>query len=275
MIHSSRFISFVLGGLSAKTEGGPAPVARTGKPGGQADLACASVRRWLPGYLDGALPDAVGSKLHLRMAQHLERCLACRAELERYQELSRMVLSVGPVEPPDGLAVSIRVAVSQARAADGMRAWLNRCRTRLELLVHHVVEPLLIPVTGGALVALIVFGFVFPILGGGMRLPGALPDLPTSLMQPARLQTLAGFSLSGLEDIAGPDESHGLLVEATVNAEGQAFEYRVIGGALDAGMRHELDRVVLFSRFRPQMNFGRPTSGGRVVLGFSRVLVRG
>jgi hypothetical protein len=72
-----------------------------------------------------------------------------------------------------------------------------------------------------------------------------------------------------------PDESHGLLVEASVNAQGQVFEYRIIGGALDEGMQRQLDRVVLFSRFRPQLNFGRPTSGGRVVLGFSRVFVRG
>jgi hypothetical protein len=250
-------------------------VVRTWQPGGKPDLACASVRRWLPGYLDGALPDAVGSKLHVRIAHHLDRCLACRADLEHYQELSRMVMGLRPVEPPDSLAVSIRVAVSQARAGGGLKGWLARCRTRLELLVDHVVEPLLFPVTGGALVALIVFGFVFPILGGGLRLPGARPDLPTSLMQPARLQTLAGFPLPGFDEIAGLDQSLGLLVEATVNADGQAVEYRVIGSPLNAGMQRQLDRVVLFSRFRPRLDFGRPTSGGRVVLGFSRVLVRG
>jgi hypothetical protein len=137
------------------------------------------------------------------------------------------------------------------------------------------VEPLLIPVTGGALVALIVFAFVFPILGGGMHLPGARPDLPTSLMQPARLQTLAGFPLPGLDDAAAPDDSQGLLVEATVNADGQAVGYRVIGNPLDAGTQRQLDRVVLFSRFRPQLSFGKPTSSGRVVLGFSRIYVRG
>jgi len=250
-------------------------VVRTWKPGWKPELSCASVRCLLPGYLDGAVPDAVGPRFHLRVAQHLDNCSACRAELERYRQLSRMVMAVCSQQPPQDLPVSIRVAVSKARAAGGMRGRLDRCRTRLELLVDHVLEPLLIPVTGGALVALVVFGIVFPILGGGLPLRGAHPDMPTSLMQPARLQTLAGFSLSGLEDIAGSDESHGLLVEATVNAEGQAFEYRVIGDALDAGLRRQLDRVVLFSRFRPQLNFGRPTSGGRVVLGFSRVLVRG
>ena len=250
-------------------------VVRTWKPDWMPELICASVRRFLPGYLDGALPDAVGSKLHLRIARHLDGCLACRAELERYRQLSRMVLGVRSEEPPAALPVSIRVAVSKARAAGGMRGRLDRCRTRLELLVDHVLEPLLIPVTGGALLALLVFAIVFPILGRGTRLPSAGPDLPTSLLQPARLQTLAGFPLPGLEDVANADESHGLLVEATVNAQGQVFEYRVIGGALDESMQHQLDRVVLFSRFRPQMNFGRPTSGGRVILGFSRVFVRG
>ncbi len=248
---------------------------RTWMPDGSPELACGSVRRFLPGYLDGALPDAAESRLHPRIAQHLDGCSACRGELERYRQISRMVLAVGSERPPEGLPVSIRVALSKAGAAGGIRGRIVRWKTRLELLVDHVLEPLLIPVTGGALVALIVFGVMFPILDGGMPLPGTRPDLPTSLMQRARLQTLAGFPLPGFEDMAGPDESHGLLVEATVNAEGQAFEYRVLGGSLDAGTRSQLDRVVLFSRFRPQLNFGRPTSGGRVVLGFSRVLVRG
>jgi hypothetical protein len=173
------------------------------------------------------------------------------------------------------LAISIRVAVARTREARGLQAFLGRCKHRLDLLIDHVVEPLLIPVTGGALVALIVFAFVFPILGGGMHLPGARPDLPTSLMQPARLQTLAGFPLPGLDDAAAPDDSQGLLVEATVNADGQAVGYRVIGNPLDAGTQRQLDRVVLFSRFRPQLSFGKPTSSGRVVLGFSRIYVRG
>jgi anti-sigma factor RsiW len=241
------------------------------------EMRCPAVRQWLPGYLDGALPDGRGgAKLHARMARHLERCAGCRAELKSYQALSRVVMEVPGDEPPEELAVSIRLAVARAREASGMRAFAERCRHRLDLLIHHVLEPLLIPVTGGALVALIVFGFVFPILGGGLYLPGiaSRPDLPTSLMQPARLETLAGFPLPGLEDASGTN-AQGLLVEATVNSDGQAVGYRVIGAQLDAGTQRQLDRVVLFSRFRPQMSFGKPTSSGRVVLGFSRIFVRG
>jgi hypothetical protein len=185
-----------------------------------------------------------------------------------------LVLSARSEEPPEVLPFAIRVAVSKARAAGGMKERLARCRTRLELLIEHVVEPLLIPVAGGALVALVVFAMIFPILGGGAsRRAGS--DLPTSLMQPARLETLAGFPLLGLEDLPSQNDTHALLVEATVNADGQASGYKVIDGHVDAAMRHQLDQVLLFSRFRPQLNFGRPTSGGRVLLGFSQVVVRG
>jgi hypothetical protein len=243
--------------------------------GWKSRMACVCVRRLLPGYLDGALPDGAGPHIHVRIARHLGKCLECRTELERYRQLSRLVLGIGSEDPPEVLPFSIRVAVSKARAAGGMRGRLDRCRNRLELLVEHVLEPLLIPVTGGALVALIVFGFVFPILRGGVPLRTTRHDVPISLMQPARLETLAGFPLLALEDHSDPGETHALLVEATVNAEGQASDYRVIDGQVDAAMRHQLDRVLLFSRFRPQMNFGRPTAGGRVILGFSQVLVRG
>jgi hypothetical protein len=242
------------------------------------DLRCASVRRRLPGYLDGALPEGNGgTRLRARMAQHLEECASCRAELESYQALSRIMLSARAEEPPEELAFAIRMAVARAGDAGGIKAFVDRCKHRLDLLIDHVVEPLLIPVTGGAMVALLVFAFVFPILGGGMHLPlpGPRADLPTSLMQPARLQTLAGFSLPGLDGAADQQDSQGLLVEATVNADGQAVGYRVIGTPLDAGTRRELDRVVLFSRFRPQLSFGKPTSSGRVVLGFSQIYVRG
>ena len=242
----------------------------------ESEMRCSTVRHWLPGYLDGALPDGrPGSRLHAHMARHLAACASCRAELKGYQALSRIVLNARAEEPSPDLAIAIRVAVARAGEAGTLRAFLERCKHRLDLLVDHVFEPLLIPVTGGALVALILFGFVFPRLGGALDLTGGRPDLPTSLMQPARLQTLAGFPLPGVDDAAGSGESEGLLVEATVNAEGQAVGYRVIGSPLDEGTQRQLDRVVLFSRFRPQLSFGRPTSSGRVVLGFSRIVVRG
>lgn len=241
------------------------------------ELRCSAVRHWLPGYLDGALPDGHrGTRLRLRMASHLDRCASCRAELKGYQALSRIMMGAEVEAPSEDLSVAIRVAVERARETSSFRALVQSWKHRIALLLDHVIEPLLVPASGGALVALLVFAFVFPNLGGGLLpLPGAAADLPISLMQPARLQTLAGFPLPALTDVSGYSGAQGLLVEATVNADGQAVNYRVIGAPLDAGAQRALDRVVLFSRFRPQLNFGRPASSGRVVLGFSQIFVRG
>jgi hypothetical protein len=71
---------------------------------------------------------------------------------------------------------------------------------------------------------------------------------------------------------AGP---HGLLVAAIVNKEGEAVDYEILSGPDTPAIRRQLDMVLLFSRFRPQMSFGRFTSGGRVVLSFSDISVKG
>jgi len=124
------------------------------------------------------------------------------------------------------------------------------------------------------LAAMVVFAFIYQFLGAGVPLSAATTDLPSNLLQPARLETLAGFQMSGLSETT-PAGQHALLVEATVSSAGEAVSYRVISGEVDRTMRRELDQLLMFSKFRPQLSFGRPTSGGHVVLSFSRISVRG
>jgi hypothetical protein len=40
-------------------------------------------------------------------------------------------------------------------------------------------------------------------------------------------------------------------------------------------VQRQIDQLLMFSRFRPQLSFGRPMGGGRVLLSFSEVHVRG
>jgi hypothetical protein len=238
-------------------------------------MDCAEAQDLLPGYLDGAVPERRSQQTHARLGRHLDDCASCRAELGRYREISGMMAIARRAAPPPQLGVAIRSAVSRARANSGFSGRMRRLHTRLELLLDHILEPLAVPATGGLLAALVVFGIVYQVLGVGMPVKAASTDSPTSLLQPARLETLAGFETASLAEADRADEQHGLLVEATVNADGQAVDYRVISGQVDAAMRRQLDQVVLFSRYRPQMSFGRPTSRGRVVLSFAQVRVRG
>jgi len=235
---------------------------------------CEKVRKLLPGYLDGAALTGASSGAHISIGHHLESCADCRDELRAYQALSSMMSSVQRPTPPADLALKIRVAAAQ-RLSD--RTWLHyvlRARTRAELVLKNILEPLAIPATGGFTVALVVFVLVCQLLGLGVPLRAGANDSPTNLLQPARLEALAPFPITGLEESghAGP---HALLVEATVSAQGEAVSYRILAGPDNETVRRQLDMVLLFSRFRPQMSFGRFTSGGRVVLSFSDISIRG
>lgn len=238
-------------------------------------MKCAQVQRLLPGYLDGALPDRRGSRSHARIAQHLESCGCCRQESERYLELSMMMSGVARVNPPEDLSVSIRIGIAKVREAEGFARKLLRWKNAGELVLENILEPLALPATAGVVVALLVFAMVYQVLGAGIPLTPTTPDSPTNLLQPARLEMLAGFGMSRLEEMSRTGGQHPLLVEATVSAQGEAVSYRVLSGHVDATAQRELDEVLLFSRFRPQMSFGRPLSGGRVVLSFNQISVHG
>jgi hypothetical protein len=235
---------------------------------------CEKARRFLPGYLDDAVPTGTWADTHVSVGQHLENCADCREELRAYQAMSTMMSRMVRPVPPGDLALKIRVAAAQRLSDCNWLHHLRRARNRAELVLKNILEPLAIPATGGFTVAFIVFVLVCQLLGIGAPLRADSTDSPTNLLQPARLEALAPFPITGLEESghAGP---HALLVEATVNAQGEAVSYRILAGPDTDTVRRQLDLVLLFSRFRPQMSFGRFTSGGRVVLSFSDISIRG
>ncbi len=225
-------------------------------------MSCAGIREKLPGYLDGALP----GHAHGPVREHLESCPDCRTELERYRKLLVLMSRAGRSAPPADLAVRIKVAVAQAKELRGWAAHLHRIAIRAHLVLENILEPLAVPATGGVLSAILVFLSVLQAFAGGMPVGEVPNDLPTNLLQPARLEQLSSFPV--------PDEG-ALTVEITVNSKGQLVNYRILYGPDNSDIRRQLDQVLMFSRFRPQMSFGRPTSGGRVILAFSGIRVRG
>ena len=240
-------------------------------------MNCSSVRRLLPGYLDGA---AVGARTHAELSEHVSACLTCQEELERYQQISSLMSRVERVAPPPDLAVRIRLAASQRRAEWGTGGIWGRMKvlgSRADLFLKNILEPLALPATGGFGAAVLMFVVMLQVMWVQVPL-GAVPgDQPTRFLVPARLERLAPFPVPGPIDSDGSSASAGpaLLVEATVNSRGDMISYRILAGPVNPEIRRQLDQVLLFSRFRPQMSFGRPTDGGRVILSFSVVHVEG
>ena len=240
-------------------------------------MDCKKVRRLLAGYLDDALPSGSRHETHLTIGRHFgPRCGECREELHRYYQLSSLMSQVQRSAPPADLALRIRVAASHRLARSN---WLHYAQSThsAQLIIENDIEfpSGIAKLREGLAVALVVFAMVYQVLGMGMPLGAVTNDSPTSLLQPARLEALAPFSITGLEEL-GHSGPHALLLEVTVSAEGEAVEYEIISGPDTLAVRRQLDQVLLFSRFRPQMSFeSSPTGGGHVVLSFSDMSIKG
>jgi hypothetical protein len=232
-------------------------------------MNCEEAGRYLPGYLDGAMP----ARKHSQLREHLSSCEECRGELENYRLMSGCLAKVDPATPPADLAVRIRVQASRLDSA-----WFNlgRLASSVRLVFKNILEPLAVPATGGLLTALSVFVLVVQNILVGVPTSGVVPnDLPLNLVQPACLESLAPFPMPGIVATEGHPDSGGLLLEATVNAQGQVVFYKILSGPDNSIVQKQIDQVLLFSRFRPELSFGLPMAGGHVLLSFSEVRVHG
>jgi hypothetical protein len=240
-------------------------------------MKCNTVQTKLAGYLDDAVTGAalVEERVHIR--EHLESCSYCREELQRYRKLSVLLSRVPRNLPPADLAVRIRVAAAQAVPTQDLPSRMRRIRDRAELLLDNVFRPLSLPATGGFFSAILVFVLVLQLIVPGITVRAVPNDVPLNILRPAELITLSDYPSSWAPEQHDVELSlpHGLLIDVTVDQHGQMVAYQIISGPKSVDLRHQLDQMLLFSRFRPMMSFGRPTSGGHVILSFSAVRVRG
>jgi hypothetical protein len=240
-------------------------------------MKCNTVRTKLAGYLDDAVTGAAPVEERVHIREHLEACDYCREELQRYRKLSMLLSRVPRNLPPADLAVRIRVAAAQAVPTQDLPSRMRRIRDRAELLLDNVFRPLSVPATGGFFSAIIVFVLVLQLIVPGITVRAVPNDVPLNILRPAELITLSDYPSSWAPEQHDVELSlpHGLLIDVTVDQNGQMVAYQIISGPKSIDLRHQLDQMLLFSRFRPMMSFGRPTSGGHVILSFSAVRVRG
>jgi len=240
-------------------------------------MKCTTVRTKLAGYLDDALTGAARVQERIQVREHLDDCSVCRAELQRFRRLSVMLSRVPKNDPPIDLAVRIKVAVAQAQPRPTWSSRWQKIRDRAEILLDNVFRPLTVPATGGFLSAALIFVLVFQMIAPGITVGAVENDVPINLMHPAELISLSDYPQAWAPENHDTAFSlpHGLLLDVTVDAQGHMVDYQILEGPDSTDLRHQLDQMLLFSRFSPMLSFGRPTSGGHVVLSFSAVRVRG
>jgi len=240
-------------------------------------MKCTTVRPKLAGYLDDAITGTTSIAERVQIGEHLHGCTVCRAELERFRKLSVLLSRMPKNVPPGDLAVRIKVAAAQTEPSQDWSSRLRKIRDRAEILLDNVFRPLTVPATGGVFSAIVVFVLVLQLMVPGTTVRAVSNDVPLNILRPAELLTLSDYPQAwGSEqhelELSLPQ---GLQVYVTVDARGQMVDYEILSGPASPSLRHQLDEILLFSRFRPMMSFGRPTAGGHVILSFSAVRVRG
>lgn len=240
-------------------------------------MKCTTVRKNLAGYLDDAWIGEERVRERAAIREHLEFCSSCREELQRFHKLAVLLSRVPKNLPPADLTVRIKVAAAQAQhTLDWATRWRN-FREHAGIVLENVFRPLTVPATGGLFSAMLIFALVFQMIVPGITVRAVENDVPINMIRPAKLVSLSDYPESWAPEKHDTELSlpHGLLLDVTVDASGHMTDYQILSGPTSAELRHQLDQMLLFSRFSPMLSFGRPTSGGHVVVSFSAVRVRG
>ena len=217
---------------------------------------CVEIRNHFSDYLDGLCESQVVKSIRF----HLAYCGPCRQELGMWEAIHADLHGLPRCRVPSELALRLRVGVSQGLH----RNLLNHLWVRMD----NVLEPLLLPASGGVLAAIVCFCLIM----GSLVVPVTnIPDVPLAFVTPPRVRELAPPELAPIDFNSG-DTS--VVVLTRIDAGGRVMGYRVLSGASSPKLIQQLDRVIYFSIFQPATSFGRPTDG-QVVLSLRRITVRG
>ena len=157
-------------------------------------MTCKMVQSKLAAYLDDAVSGAACIAERVQVRGHLENCVACRDELERFRKLAVLLSRVPRNPPPPDLAVRIKVAAAQMEPMQTWRGRLRKMRDRAEILLDNVARPLTLPATGGFFSAIAVFAVVIQMIAPGLTVRAVETDTTTiNLMRPAELLTRADY----------------------------------------------------------------------------------
>ena len=228
--------------------------------GGPASAECAELVTHLSEYMDGA----VTGRTMLRMERHLNRCEACAAEFSLAERVQQTIAVLGPVRPPADLGLRLRLAISHEQS----RGW-RKTLEELHLSWNNAIRPLVLQASAGLVGAVLLVGTIVSLLGAvGATSPVMANDEPLGAITAPHFL----YSIDGVHPILTGREEATVVVEASINARGEVYDYRIVAGAPDAAVRDQIVGRLATSVFQPASVFGVPVRG-HVVLTYSGISV--
>jgi hypothetical protein len=153
--------------------------------------------------------------------------------------------------------------ITWLRLANSFSAW----RLRLSLMLNDLMRPMALPVAGGVISAMMLFGALMPDMF--VEVHPVHNDVPTVL-----------FTNASVKDASWPVIGDtNIVVDLTIDENGRLTDYSLVSGSpllSDEGMRRRFESALLLSQFTPANFFGQPMAGKvRVSFRTSRIDIKG
>ena len=225
-------------------------------------MSCENVQERISLLLDGQLPEAGRED----MLAHAEVCRECGTHLASLQTQRAILRKMAQTPMPDDLAAQLSVMASHERerqlARRSIRERVRRFAENVDLTFDNLMRPVALPLTGGLLSTLLLFGLMMPSLSfshstGGYDDFSTLPQgsIVTNPYDQGADDDAADFPLFASPD--QPNSDYVNIVNLTIDESGRVADWSIVRGQLT----DEMKSIILLGRFVPATTFGIRTSG--------------
>jgi hypothetical protein len=222
-------------------------------------MGCENFEERISSHVDGLLDAGEWEGV----LAHLKACRNCSARLKSRGELRARLRRLEEPCIPRALVVRLRVLASHEKVRRVARAtWSARTasgKAAIRLNFENLMRPVALPVAGGVLSALLLFGALVPTLIFHHEIGN---DSPLSFTDPDGMVVNWTGDIPRLEPVDAVVSSDENVLELTVDQEGRIVDYSLRQGQLTP----EMLTIIQFSQFTPAMFFGKPTWGKKLVV---------
>ena len=220
-------------------------------------MSCEKVRVLITSLIDRRPDGGVAAEAREEALAHVAACRACAVEYENLEWQRRVMRSLAEAPVPAKLETKLRVMASYERSRQLTRiTWRARweaMRARFALEFENMMKPVALPVAGGLITAMFMFGVLIPSVSYA-RIKSIEP--PSPVFTEPDGQVVGEGEFPRLES-ANRNASGKVVVLLIIDDRGRVKDYHVTQGTITP----EVKSFILFSVFTPATIFGTPTWG--------------
>lgn len=225
-------------------------------------MSCENVQERISLLLDGQIP--AGERENV--LAHITVCRECGAHLGALQAQRALMRGMAQPVVPELLGAKLRVIASHERERQLVRVSLGervrRLVSNINLAFDNLMRPVALPVAGGLLSTLLLFGVMLPRLSFAQHPNGGYDysteprgSIVTDPWDNGPAYDAADFPLFASPD--QPKSDYVNIVNLTIDESGRVVDWTVVRGRVT----DEIATIIIMGRFEPATNFGIPISG--------------